>query len=504
MRAKHFWFLALGGLAIVASAPGCGDDPAPVTSGGSSSSSSSSSSSGKTSSSSSSSSGIVEDSNVDCDSGDALETMFAEGPTLEPVEDDEDFYTFDGIGGLYFQILTDSKPDADEFDATYPDLVITLYKDNNGTWEQIARNDDPTPRFSNDSELYTVLPSDGKYCVKVSECSKVFGPNLCSNTADITSFGYMIAGGTINAGMVNGIVQEVEPNDMAANATPMEYEKVANMMRYYSTLTYGGFSSPTDVDIYSFKVPMDQSVPSGRSICNFDFFPFGVDGNGSSVESGGLAYITTAAEPTKKIAQIDFTAADPKSGELPSIGVPCTFGTDYLFFLERGMGATKGVNDFNMFTHVGGGSNPLEKETEMTPNINDKIADAEALMVQNNMDGSKSFFVDGDIIGAPMDKDVFAIDVAAGANLATISVACGSQRSGSGLRDFRATVFDDKGNPLSMGIATESATSSLFIDQRAIPAGATKLFLQLEAGSQDPNVSSTFYRCGIHLSPPAN
>jgi len=427
--------------------------------------------------------------------------MFVEGPTLEPVEDDEDFYTFDGAANIYFQILTDSKPDADEFDPTYPDLVITLYKDNNGTWEQIARNDDPTPRFSNDSELYTVLPADGKYCVKVSECSKEFGANLCSNPADITSFAYTIAGGTIDASKVNGVVQEVEPNDMAANATLMEYEKVANMMRYYSTLSYGGFSSPTDVDIYAFKVPMDQSVPSGRAVCNFDFFPFGVNGNGSSVESGGLAYITTAADPTKKIAQVEFTAADPKSGELPSIGVPCTFGTDYLFFLERTMGATKGANDFNMFTHIGGGSNPLEKETDAMPNSNDDFMVAETLATQNNMDGTFSFFVDGDISKAPMDIDVFAIDAKAGANLATISVACGAQRSGSGLRDFKATVLDDKGNPVSMAIATESATSSIFIDKRTIPAGAVKLFLQVEAASQDPNVSSTFYRCGIHLAP---
>ena len=35
----------------------------------------------------------------------------------------------------------------------------------------------------------------------------------------------------------------------------------------------------------------------------------------------------------------------------------------------------------------------------------------------------------------------------------------------------------------------------------AVPAGATQLVIKISAKSQDPNVSSSFYRCGYHVSP---
>lgn len=492
MRTKHIWFLVSSGLALFAAAPGCDDGDTTNPTGGMTGAS--------TSSGMASSSGMAGDSNVDCGSGEELGTEFFEGPELKPVDLDEDFYTFEGVRGEFFQILTDSKPDTNEFDSAYPDLVITLFWDNNGKWEQIARNDDPSPRYSNDSELYTILPEAGRYCVKVSECSKEFGAELCSPIADITNFGYQIVGGTFDAGMVNGVVEEQEPNDGQSNATPMEYEK-SSATSYYATIAYGGFSSAADVDVYSFKVPTDQSIFSGRPTCSFDFFPYGINGNGSTAEKFVLAYITTAADPTKKIAEVDFTLADPQTGELPSIGVPCTFGQDYLFFLERAQGATVGTNDFSIFTHGGSGSNPLEQETDATPNTNDKITGAEVLEPQDNMDGSYSFFIDGDLPDAPADIDVFSINAAAGANLATISVACGAQRLGSGLRDFRATLLDEKENVIGMGIATESATKGLYIEQLAIPADVTTIFLQLEATSQAATVSSSFYRCGVHLAP---
>ncbi|HRI70017.1 MAG TPA: hypothetical protein PK156_37565 [Polyangium sp.] len=495
MKTKHFWLLVSSGLALFAAAPGCDDGSTTTTTSGMGSGSSSTSGSG-------SSSGGIVDTNVDCASADALAPTYFEGPTLVPVEQDEDFYTFDGVAGEFFQILTDAKPDTNEFDAAYPDLVITLFREDNGKWVQIARNDDPSPRYSNDSELYTILPADGKYCVRVSECSKIFGIDLCSPPGLITNPSYQIAGGTFDAATVNGIVEEKEPNDTFVNATLMEYEK-ASATSYYLTLGYGMSSSATDVDIYSFKVPQDQSISSGRPICNFDFFPYGVNGNGSTADNSVLAFVTSINDPTTRIAEIDMALADPQTGELPGLGFPCTFGQEYLFFLQRGPGATIGMNDFNIFTHSGSGSNPLENETSATPNSNDDVLSAETLPVQNNMDGSFSYFIEGDLTGAPGDIDVFLLDAMPGPNLATISVACGAQRLGSGLRDFSAKLLDEKENIIGMGAATESASDSLYIEQLAIPADLPTMYLQIEASGQEPSVTSSFYRCGIHLSPPS-
>lgn len=500
---KYFLGLVLASTSILAMLQGCGGDEKQSTSGSgaaSSSSSSSSSGAGASGGAAGAGGGGMPDPNISCDTAEPLEQMLAIGPTLEPVDSDEDFYTFDGTAGELFLLLTDSKPDTDEFDSTYPDLVVTLYKNNNGAWEQVAQNDDPTPRYSNDSELWTVL-EEGKYCLRVTECNKLF-PGLCSPAADITTFDYGVAGLPIDPAKFNSIFTETEPNDNPPGdpASPVEYEKSMSG-GYYQSIGYGAFANADDRDVFSFTVPTDVAVSEGRATCNFDFYPTGTSGNGSTADTGILAYVTTEADPNTTIAMVDVTMADPKSGSLPGIGMPCTFGTKYLFWFERG-GVTAGKNDFYVFTHSGGGSNPLEAETEAMPNTNDKATTAEKMPMYDNMDGSFSYFIDGDLVPASADMDVFAIDIPAGSTIATVSVACGAQRLGSGLRGFRATVLDDKENQVGMAISTESDGSDAQISDIAVPAGATRLYLKLEATSQAPDVTSSFYRCGVHLAPP--
>lgn len=407
----------------------------------------------------------------------------SESSTLAPADEDEDFYRFTGVKGDPILIFTDAKPASDEFDVSYPDLVVTLY-DANGI--QIAENDDPYPRNSNDSSVYTILPEDGTYCVRVTECN-VWSPSGCAPAAGISIPDYTVSVVKVDP-MLDSVVAETEPNDTAPMGTVMEYSKNMNG-QYYISLAYGLYSSAADVDVFTFNIPMDTPVTSGRSICNFDFYPGGPSGSGSTALSGVTAYITTLADPMTKIAEVDVTA-----GTAPAqLAMPCTFGTDYLFFLSRAAGATADVNDFYFVNHVGGGSNPVEVEPNDTP------ATAHALMQQDNMDGSFSYFVDADITMAPMDRDFFSIDVPAGPT--TVSVACSAQRSGSGLRSFTATVLDSTGMPLASGSKTEDPTADLLLQNVAIPSGATTLIIQTDAVMQATDVTSNSYRCGIHLNP---
>ena len=485
------------GLSMLAAGAGCsdGDTNPPPGSGGAGGTGGASQSSSSSSVAQSGSGGMTPgDSNVSCDTAAEL---FLDDPglqdTLDPIDTDEDFYKFKGAKGQAILISTDAKPPADEFDNTYPDLVLTVYKKQGGQWVQIAENDDPFPRSSNDSALYTILPAseDDEYCMRVTECNVwVGGAPGCAPSADITTYDYAIGAGVIDPS-VESIAAETEPNDADAQANAIEYSKNAMSGNYYLSLQWGGYSSATDVDIWKFNVPADAvTVMGDRSVCNFDFYPGGDAGSGSTATSGVIAYVTTAADPTKKIAEVDVT-----TGTTPSqIAVPCELGTDYLFFMTRAAGATAGENDFYFVNHVGTGSNPLETA------MNDAVDMPEPLKATPN-GTTTSYFVDGDIDTAPMDVDYFSVDVPSGAT--TISVACGGQRSGSGLRGLKVSVLGANNMPITGGVSTETAAKDLFIQDANIPAGVTSLKVKVEAASQDPNVTSTFYRCGVHVSPPA-
>ncbi len=499
MRSKVLLGLVVSsGLSLLVAGAGCSDGGANTTGGGGEGGEG-----GATQSSSSSSSSVAQsgsgggstgDANVSCDTA---ADLFIDDPglqdVLDPIDTDEDFYKFKGTKGQALQLSTDAKPPADEFDTTYPDLVLTLYRKQGGQWVQAAENDDPFPRSTNDSSLYTILPAseDDEYCVRITECNVWVGqPGFCAPSADITTYDYALGVGMIDASL-ESISDEKEPNDMPEEGTAIEYAKNPMTANYYLSLAWGGFSSATDVDIWKFNVPADAvTVMGDRSVCNFDFYQGGDQGSGSTALNGVIAYVTTAADPTKILAQIDATA-----GTTPGqIAVPCQVGTDYLFFMTRKAGSTAGENDFYFVNHVGTGSNPLEGP------MNDAIGMPEALKpTPNGM--QTSYFVDGDIDMAPMDIDYFSVDVPAGT--ATVSVACGGQRSGSGLRSLKASVLGANDMPITGGTSTESEIKDLFIQAANVPAGLTSLKVKIEATSQDPSVTSTFYRCGIHLAPPA-
>lgn len=95
---------------------------------------------------------------------------------------------------------------------------------------------------------------------------------------------------------------ESEPNDDAASASPVEYTPTG-MGGYYSVVEMGASGSPTDVDVWSFSVPvdafagLDNGAGEVAGACGFSFFRAGVDGSGSSAAAGVIASVADSADP---------------------------------------------------------------------------------------------------------------------------------------------------------------------------------------------------------------
>jgi len=103
-----------------------------------------------------------------------------ENPATEKV-----FFKFTGTKDQLIGIYTEAKPDQEPFGPTFLDTVVTLYDATGAT--QLARNDDPSPRTTNDARLFTRLPANGTYCIEVADCNAVFGEENCAPAENIAN-----------------------------------------------------------------------------------------------------------------------------------------------------------------------------------------------------------------------------------------------------------------------------------------------------------------------------
>jgi hypothetical protein len=409
--------------------------------------------------------------------------------TLGDPTRDAQFFSFTGKKGDIVFIQTQAKVGNDPFDPTYVDTVATLYDD---TKTQIARNDDPNPRGTNDAQIATRLPKDGTYFVEVQDCNAAFSSG-CSDAGSIVVTDYGIAVFTIDSTATDFTFDE-EPDDDAASALKVNYAKVQTGGYYLARLS-GVFDTTTDVDVYAFDIPTDFATPDAgqRALGNFYAQASGVDGDGSTADIGPV-WVVDKDDMTHKVAQVDFSKGNPDA----EISVPLTFGHDYYLFVTRPTGATAGANDFYFVWHGGGGSNPVEAGDTSTGN-NDTVPNAESLNDQGASGTALgSYFVDGDI-GASNDVDFYALALPSGTK--AVTAVCGAQGSGSGLRGLKLSLFKDDGSsPLAAagasGVETEAAIVRL--KSVAVPSAVAKVIVKIEATSQDANVTSTFYRCGFY------
>ncbi|MFO0551045.1 MAG: PPC domain-containing protein [Polyangiaceae bacterium] len=480
--AKTSLFLVFGAAALSA----CGDDATGGAggvggsgSGGDPSTSSSSVTTTNTTVTSTSSTGGATPTDDTFEGANTIDLNSQLDDSLDPTGD-VDFYTFQGTKGQAVYIAIEAQGTALPFDADTIDTVITLFDEGEN---QIAANNDRVPSSSNDSELLTVLPADGKYYIRVTECWSSSSTSNCAGTADKSNVDYSLILTDLDPAM-DGIVESVESQ---AN-TPITFAS-AGAGQYYLSLVYGFFDTDTDSDVFSLQIPADavSPGPNERSIVSEYTLPSGVSGNGSTTKLGRM-YLTDAADATNTpIALIDGKNYTGSAQLSPALD----FSKTYLLWVERPANSTLGANDFYFFMHGQSTSNPLELD-ELG---NDTPAGAETLLASG-----ASYYVEGDL--APdADVDHFLVDTT---GFTQAAFACTAQRSGSGLRGFRAelryTDPNTSADTLLVG-ANEGAISNSASNYVNLPNGVSQLIFKVRATSaHDPNVTSSFYRCGVHLN----
>jgi len=504
MRARHFLALFAAGLTTVA-AVGCGSDTTGTgitggtggtggtgtTGGGGTGGEATTSTGGTGGGTTTGTGGIMGDGNDSFEEAIELAIDDREFTTgdIDPAATDADYFKFTGSADQAIFIITDSKPNMDPYAEGYPDLVLTVYdKDKN----QIAQNDDPFPRNTQDASLVTILPAAGEYFIKIEEfCASELADAAGGCPADYfdgiveTLFGVVIV--SLDPSL-DGNVQETEPNDTGATASPLTYSAGDNPGQYFLTVTWGDFKA-NDKDFFVLNIPADVEgnlQPNTRTTAGVSFYPGGIAGDGST----STAQIVQVVDPVDGtvVAEVDASTG----GELQP---PLTAGKDYWVLVN---GTNTGAHPFYFFNHSVGGSNPIEAEGAVQ-GVNDTVPQA-LTDQQDNADGSVSFFIEGNLPQGLPVKDVDQFEVETN-GLATVSVACGAGRSGSGLEGFKITVLN---GATSLGSGTESADKDLVVEDLPVPGAAAKLVIKLEAtGGQSATVTSDFYRCGIHFQPAA-
>jgi hypothetical protein len=390
-----------------------------------------------------------------------------------------DFYRFLGKKGQVVMVDIDAQfLDDAEYDPTYIDPVVTLF---DAAGVQVAQNDDPIEYSTNDSRLYTILPADGEYCVRVAECWTVLTnpAAMCQGERDklVTSYDILLEEIVDAPGDSSSV--EVEAGDDATSATAIEYGTTTD--DFYTF--WGTFRDQADIDVWSFTMPTDLDLPAGvRSNGRFHVnMPDGPIGSGSTSPTGRV-WVAEAAAPDVVLAEVD-------ARENQSLSPPLKLGTPYLFFVERPVGEPH-LNDFYFVRHLPRWGNPVELETGV--GANDTPATAEPLKQSN-----AGLYIEGDLAMGAQDVDHFIVTVPSGK---VAKASCGAQRVGSGLRGLKLSLLAMDESLLATDIP-ESETYSPRVSITPFKDD-TEVVLKVKASSQDPMVAGTFYRCGVRFIEP--
>ncbi len=373
-----------------------------------------------------------------------------------------EYYRFEGTAGAWISINTEANPDDDP---EMIDTVITLY---DASHAQLAADDDAQPRVNTDSEIIIRLPATGTYFVKVEDYSSWITDDDIAPEG-MPSFQYELSVSTLSAG--GPLVFDPETGDTAADAAAMTFGGSSGNVAF----VFGTFDDATDVDVFRFTMP-----GTGNRLLDLNLMPAGTDGYGST-RAPARVWVTNA-DGTSILARIE-----PRSADQLEMMPPLEGGTTYLLFVDAG-GGTAGSNDHYVFKAFAGTENP--SENEVTPNSNDTIADATALTMAEGR---------GFILATlpPSDVDVFSFSVPAGQQ---VSVYCGAQSSGSGLRGLSAKLVSADDTELASA-SPETPTDGASI--RAFrPTAAGTYYLRLTAASQDAVVVGDYVRCGVVVAAP--
>lgn len=377
---------------------------------------------------------------------------------------DVDYFRFEGTAGQWVAIFTTSEVPAS---GNRVDTVITLY---DAAMTQIAENDDALPRADVDSEIILKLPATGTYYVRVQEFS-TWAPDMAMDGPQGgPSYDYTLD--VIELTEENPRVRiDPETGDDAASA-------VAAAVTGNVGFLLGDFDSETDVDVFRFNTAGRTSLAQSLIVAVMPTGPMGYGATRTvgrvwvTDESGTTIFARGTVGPDE-VFQPAFLTAGPR-----------------LLWVEA-PGGTAGANDHYVIKLLFRGDNRPESAAP-----NDTLATAENLVLNPIMDamGENGFVLSQLPEG---DVDYYGFDVMAGR---TVSIACGSRRSGSGVLGLTAELRDATDAVLATG--TETATENAFVDAFAV-AGAGRYYLRVSSTGLDADVTGTWVRCGVTAAAPA-
>lgn len=395
----------------------------------------------------------------------------------------EDHYRFDGTKGQVLWIDIDAQVlEKMSVDPTkIIDSVVTLFDANE---KQVAENNAPVEFSTLDSRLYTILPADGPYCLRVAECWTVKSNpgSSCQKPKDKDRTAYELRVFELVDDAPGGsLVSDPEAGNDAASAAPVEFAP-GPAGGFFTSYMWGYYETEADVDVYSLMLPAELQVPQGRRASAYMWsFPFGPTASGSTVATGELT-IVDPDSPDIPLARLD-------PGNSLRLRAPLALDKEYLLFVNRPSGKL-GENDFYLLSTSPGWGNPLE----MDDITNNDMATAE--LIAASPDDPADAYVEGDVLPIA-DVDHFRVMVPAG--MSTVSGVCGARIDGSGLRQMKLSLFGEDGMLLSAtSTATETATQSAFV--KAVPVGNNAaIAFKVEAPEQAADVAGAYYQCGIHF-----
>lgn len=499
MKSNILAGLSVLGLSVAAFvAVGCGDDSGAGGSGGSGGTTTSTTTSSKATgvtgatvtSTVSTGTGMMGDGNDTFAEADPMEESMgvpfvADSAELNPPDTDVDFYTFNGLAGVA-SIVAYSKPDGDPFASTDPDIVFELY---DSGMNLIATNDDPYPRDTQDSNIITVLPTDGLYYLKVSEFCAT--PNAGCDAAYYDGLEDLTYGVEIYmeaAGALANPIQEAEPNDTIANATPANLLETTTAGQYFATLAYGEFQSAGDLEYFSFTAPSNVPITlGGRLTTNIVFQPPGKTAGSGSARFTGVVRIDDMMGNT--VALQDWSTETDATDYAEITAAPLVPGAQYLVRVAGGPNEADGpLAPFFVYSHGVSEGNPLE-----TADATNNLPATPEVLVHPSGD-TDSYFVDGNLGAGDTDHYQIAVE-----GQPMFAYTCIAQRGGSGIRGLTVDILDAGGDVISTG--TEDATTQLFVFD-VDPMGETNLTVRITKTSQDALVTGDYYRCGFNFYTP--
>lgn len=377
---------------------------------------------------------------------------------------------FESAGEVHhytFEAEEDSWIDVSAGTAGTPptNATLTLLRDD----VQLAFNDDAITG-GRDARLVHHIVDAGTYCLRVSEANDESGP----------TYEYGVQAVPIDFALYDGYNLDAEPNDTPdAPQTGLTFFTDTATGQISATLV-GVFEDASDVDV------LEVSAPAGAVWTSILLEPSGSDASGATVELGEVSVFSEDV----RVARVDATDG------IPELGAPIEEATTYQIAIASS--GDLGANPFwVVHFRTSDGDNTLEGSGD-----NDSAAMAETPSGFTLL-GRTSYFIGGEL--AAGDVDWWAIDADADD---TLELSCSAVRLGSGARDMEVSLYGDPG-VAALQTETETATAFLrwgsFSDasEAGIVATETRTYhLSLAAGTNDPDVASRYYRCGVFVVDP--